>query len=51
MKTQEIIKIKLRIHKRARKAQRCQNIKHCLTLISMFTVLGIWGLMTATTLN
>jgi hypothetical protein len=51
MKTRKIIKIRLKIIKRARKAQRLQNIKCCLTLILMFTVLGFWGIMTATPLN
>lgn len=51
MKTRNIIRIRLRRSKRARKAQRLQNIKYCLTLILMFTTLIIWGLMTSTTLN
>lgn len=51
MKTRRIIIIKLKRNKRARNAQRIKKIKYYITLISMFTTLLTWGLMTSTALN
>lgn len=51
MRTRKIVRIRLRRNKRARKAQRLQNIKYCIIFSSMFTMLLTWGLMTSTVLN